>query len=479
MILPTLVGPSYRSMSRTADPSECVNWYVERVEDANAKAPAVCYPTPGFTAHLDLTPGPIRAEHQAYDGRVFVVSGFNLYEVLSTGTSSLRGTVSVDTNPATISSNGAAGGQLFITSGDVGYNYDLATNVLSVVLASGAAMGAYLNNVFISLDTTLSTIRLSDLDDGTTWDPTQFAQRSLAADPWVSMTIVNSEIWLLGEVTSEVWANQGLFPFPFAPIPGAFFNTGCAAPYSAAVVNSTLIWVAKNDQGDGMICRGNGYAAERLSTHPVEFAIQGYANVSDAVTFTYQEMGHAFWVCSFVDGKRSWCYDVVSGLWHERGFWNVTTSSYEASRVMYHCQSFSGTHLVGSRLDGQTYLLSNSVATDVDGTGIRRLRVFRGLDAEQDQVAYPWLQIEMQSGVGIATGQGSDPQAMLQMSKDGGYSWGAERWEPMGKIGEYLVRTVWRRLGQARNAVFRLVVSDPVYPVALIQAIVKPIRGAS
>ena len=479
MILPTLVGPSYRTMSPTSDPSECINWYVETLQDASAKAPAVCYPSPGFTAHLNLTPGPIRATYTAYDGRVFVVSGFNLYEILSNGTSTLRGTVSLDDNPATISSNGAAGGQLFITSGGIGYNYDLGTNVLSVVLASGADMGAYLNNVFIALDTTLSLIQLSDIDDGSTWDPTQFAQRSLAADPWVSMMIRNSELWLLGSQTSEVWSNQGLFPFPFAPIPGAFMNTGCAAAFSAGVVDNVGIWVAKNEQGDGVIVRTGGYGVQRLSTHPVEFAIQGYANIADAIAFTYQDMGHTFWVCNFVDGNRTWVFDTASGLWHERGYWNTRTSSFEALRVGTHCQSFGGTHLVGDRVNGQTYLMSNSVATDVDSTGIRRVRVFRGLDVEQDRVSYPWLQIDMQAGVGIATGQGSDPQAMLQMSKDGGRSWGPERWADMGKIGEYLVRTVWRRLGQARNAVFRLVVSDPVYPVALIQAIVKPVRGVS
>jgi hypothetical protein len=261
MILSGLVGPSYRSLSKNADPAECINWYLEATEDGNAKAGAVLYPTPGFTVYLNLTPGPVRAMFQSHDDRVFVVSGFNFYEVLSTGTATLRGTVSMDGNPATICSNGAAGGQLFITSGDLGYCYDLTTNTLTTVLASGASQGAYLNNVFIALDVDLSVIRLSEIDDGSTWDPTQFAQRSYAADPWVAMEVVNSELWLLGSRTSEVWTNQGLFPFPFAPIPGAFFNTGCGAPFSVGIVDSVLVWVAQNAQGDATIVRANGYAA--------------------------------------------------------------------------------------------------------------------------------------------------------------------------------------------------------------------------
>ena len=479
MILPGLVGPAYRSASRTADPAECVNWYVEALPDANAKAPARLCPTPGFTADVNLTPGPIRASFVAYDGRVFAVSGFNFYEILSTGTTTLRGTVAIDANPATISGNGAAGGELFITSGDKGYCYTLGTNTLTTVLAAGARMGAFLSNVFIALDTDLSLIRISDIDDGLTWDPTQFAQRSLAGDGWESMTVVNSEIWLLGSLTSEVWVNQDLFPFPFAPIAGAFFNTGTIAPWSAKAVDSVLCWVAQNAEGEGSIVRAQGYTAVQISTPPVDYAVQGYANLADAIAFSYTEEGHKFWVCNFIDGGRTWAWDLTTGLWHERGYWNPLTSAFEALRVGTHSMAFND-HLVGDRVSGQMYVLSNAVATDVDGAGIRRVRQFRGLDDEDSYVFYPWLQVDMEVGIGLATGQGQTPQAMLQVSRDNGFTWGAELWATIGAIGTHSTRVVWRRLGRARNAVFKLVVSDPVYPVTLLRAIARDVvRGTS
>lgn len=480
MILKGLVGPSYRSASKSADPAECINWFVEGLDDANAKAPSRLCPTPGFTDYADLDPGPIRCVFTSHDGRLFVVSGFNFYEIQAPASAVLRGTVALDANPATICSNGAAGGQLFITSGDLGYCYDLGTNTLTTVLLAGAAMGAYLSNVFIALNTDLSLIRISELDDGLTWDPTQFAQRSLAADPWVSMTVVNSELWMLGSQTSEVWANLGLFPFPFAPIQGAFFNVGNAAPFSAKTVDSVLVWVAQSAEGVGWMARSIGYAAQRISTHAVEFAIQSYANLADAVSWSYTDQGHKFWTCNFIDGARSWSWDLTTGLWHERGYWNTTTALYEAMRVGTHGVGFSGAHIVGDRVTGQLYTMADSVATDVDGQGIRRQRIFRGVDDEEFEVFYPWLQIDMETGIGIATGQGQNPQAMLQISRDGGFSWGAERWESIGRMGQYFLRVVWRRLGRARNAVFKLVVSDPVYPVTLLQGILRnPVKGLS
>ena len=471
MILPGLVGPSYRSASVAADPAECINWLVEGLNDANAKAQARLAPCPGFTEFADLSPGPIRAQFKTTDDRLFVVSGFNFYEVDSAGTGTVRGTVAVDGLPATICSNGAAGGQLFITAGDLGYCYDLNTNTLTKELASGAAMGAFLSNRFIALNSDLSLIRYSGIDDGTAWDPTYFAQRSLAGDPWVSMKVVNSELWLLGSLTSEVWTTQHDFQDPFAPIPGAVFNMGNAAPFSMETINSILCWVGQSTEGAGTIVRANGYAAERISTHPVESAIQSYINLADAVSFSYVDEGHMFWVCNFVDGGRSWCWDAVTNLWHERGYWNPLTYEFEALRVNQHCVGFGKTHLVGDRDGGILYLMDNQTATDVDGSGMRRLRVFRGPESEDEEMMFlPWLQIDMQTGIGTSTGQGVDPQAMLQVSRDGGRTWDAELWAPIGKIGQYGAQVVWRMLGAARNFVFRLVVADPVYPVTLFKA---------
>lgn len=473
-----IVGPTYRSLSQTADAAECINWFMEQVSDANATADAVLYPTPGFTQLYSLDPGPIRGLYETYNGRVFVVSGPTLYET-TTGAGVNRGTVALDQYPATLCGNGAAGGQIFITSGDVGYCYDLTTNALTTELASGAAMGVYLTNRFIALNRALSLIRISDIDDGTTWDATQFAQRSLAADPWVSMVVVNSELWLIGAQTSEVWTDQGLFPFPYAPIPGAFLNTGTMAPFSVCVADGILVWVGQESDGEGVIVRANGYAAERVSTHPVEWAIQQYTDLSDAVAYAYQENGHSFWVGNFVTGGRSWAWDSVTGLWHGRGFWNTVTGVWEAMRVSVHTHTTAVSHLVGDRASGQVYAMSADTATDVDGSGVVRDRIFRGVDDEQQQVSYPWLQIQFQAGIGLATGQGSDPQAMLRFSKDHGRTWGPERWTSIGKIGAYVFRAIWRRLGQARNAVFWLRVSDPVTPWAVIQAIARPSGGVS
>jgi hypothetical protein len=72
------------------------------------------------------------------------------------------------------------------------------------------------------------------------------------------------------------------------------------------------------------------------------------------------------------------------------------------------------------------------------------------------------LRLDVEVGVGLATGQGSDPQISLSVSRDNGKTWGAEMWKPLGKAGEYATRVEWRRLGSCRQFTPKIRVSDPV-----------------
>jgi len=60
------------------------------------------------------------------------------------------------------------------------------------------------------------------------------------------------------------------------------------------------------------------------------------------------------------------------------------------------------------------------------------------------------------------TSIGTDPQVRLSYSDDGGHTFSPEQSVSMGKIGNYMTRCIWRRLGMSRDRVFRLSCSDPV-----------------
>lgn len=451
-----------------ASNEECINLYFEKTESPNAPTPGSLLGTPGFEPIGSVPEGPGRGSCIA-GASTFFVSGFAFYESDGSGIITMRGTVNADGNPATLCWNGPAGGQLFITSGDIGYCYVIATQTLTVVLASGAAMGAYLDGFFLAIDAATGTLQISDLLDGLTWDPTQIIQRSDAADPWVAMTVIHAEIWLEGNRTGSVFYDSGAFPFPFDMIPGARLEQGIEAPFSLSREVSPLLWVSANAQGARMVLQAQGYTGQRISDYALERAMQDYPTVADAISLNFQEGGHTFYALIFPTANDSWLYDVGQGIWCKWRFWNTLTSAWEAVRVRTHVYTPQGVHFVQDRSSGAFYAMRNDVYTDVDGSLIVRERTPPILSMpDRERFIVDQLQVVMDVGVGVIGSDDTDPsvtpRAMLQTSRDGGRTWGPERTQPIGRVGEYQSRVYWVNGGQARNRQdrFRFAANVPI-----------------
>jgi hypothetical protein len=83
--------------------------------------------------------------------------------------------------------------------------------------------------------------------------------------------------------------------------------------------------------------------------------------------------------------------------------------------------------------------------------------------------------LDMDTGQGIQSGEGSDPKLMMQVSKDGGRTWGNERMASLGRVGQYRgPRVVFRRLGSARDFVFKFTLTDPVpFIASSVSAVIR------
>jgi hypothetical protein len=306
-------------------------------------------------------------------------------------------------------------------------------------------------------------------------DPLSFASKDGSPDDLVSIIVDRREVYLLGEMSSEVWINSGGVPFPFTRIPGTSTQQGIAAQFSMARMGNSFAYVSKNNRGEAMIVRMNGYFPERISTHAVETTLVNQ-NVEDARAWTYQLEGHEVYVVSFPSigpGGLTWAYDQTTGLWHKWLFRNAQ-NEYERHRGNC-CAFFNQQVLVGDYENGKIYQLSRNFYTD-DGDIIRRLRRAPHITSDLQRQYFHELQIQFQPGVGLSTGQGQDPQAMLRWSSDGGSTWSNEYWVSIGKQGKFLNRAIWRRLGFARDRVFEVSITDPVKAV-IISANLKAEAG--
>jgi hypothetical protein len=112
-----------------------------------------------------------------------------------------------------------------------------------------------------------------------------------------------------------------------------------------------------------------------------------------------------------------------------------------------------------------TWLITETTAPPIVSTSypIRRLRRFALPFAQNKWIRISRVELILQAGVGLSTGQGSDPIVMFRLSRDGGMTWDDELTMSMGKIGEYERRAFLLMLGRARNPVVELTSSDPVF----------------
>ena len=462
-----ILGSSYVARSINAADNRMVNLFPEVIPEGG-KEPGFLNRAPGLQFQQTIGTGPIRAlwAHQTNGSDFYVVSGTEFYKVTGlTATPTKLGDVT-GTGPVSIADNGT---QIFLACNGPSYIYNEVTNVFAQITDPdfpGAVTVGYLDGYFVFNEPNSQKVWVTELLDGTSVDPLDFASAEGSPDGLVGLIVDHREAWLFGTDSVEVWYNAGSADFPLTRIQGAFNEIGCVAAFSIAKLDNGLFWLGTDARGQGIVYRANGYTGQRVSTHAIEYAIAQYGNIADAIGYTYQQEGHAFYVLTFPSANATWVYDVATQAWHERAGWNTSTGQFTRHRSNCQC-NFGGNTVVGDYENGNIYTLDLDVYSD--NGGIQKwLRSWRALPTGQNNLkrtAQHSLQLDCESGTGLITGQGSDPEIMLRFSDDGGHTWSNEHLSKMGKIGEYYRRVFWRRLGMTlklRDRVYEVSMTDPV-----------------
>ena len=491
-----ILGSSYVARSVNAANNRMVNLFPEVVPEGG-KEPGFLNRAPGLKLVQSIGTGPIRAlwAHQTNGADFYVVSGVQVFRVRGlTATPELIGTVAAG-GPVSIADNGT---QLFFACNGPSYIYNEQTRVFAPILDPdfpGAATVGYLDGYFVFNEPNSQRIWVTQLLDGTSVDPLDFASAEGSPDGLVAVNIDHREAWLFGTDSVEVWYDVGGVDFPLQRIQGAFNEIGCAAAFSVAKLDNSLFWLGQDARGQGIVYKANGYTGQRISTHAIEYAIAQYGNISDAIAYTYQQEGHGFYVLTFPSANATWVYDAATQAWHERA--GLVNGVFTRHRSNCQC-NFLGNILVGDFENGNVYQFDLEVYAD-NGAPQKWLRSWRALPTGQNNLkrsTHHSLQLDAETGVGLngltidtpfylTTEAGdkliteagefilsaleiipiADPQVMLRWSDDGGHTWSNEHWTSMGRIGEYGHRTIWRRLGMTekiRDRVYEVSGTDPV-----------------
>lgn len=521
MKLPLLSG-DYQARSVIASAQRNVNLYMEKQAE-DAPFPMTAYMRAGLTLLTNSgNMGAGRCAYRSTTGVLFEVVGPNVYYTSGLWARTLLGTIPDGATPVSMSDNGLVA--IIVDGSSNGWCIDISMFPFRFAAISGQAGAFYGSTLVDEVDTffvlsrpltnqwylSLSEVNFDNLTGtvspdmtAAAFDPLDIAAKTGNPDPIIGVIVMHREAWLIGTETTEVWYDAGNADFAFGELPGVFIEHGCIAPYSICKQDLSVYWLSQDRQGQTIVLTGNQYAARRISTHAIEQQIQQYSVVSDAIGYTFQQLGHVFYVLNFPSADATWVYDVSQELWSE---WVWTdTNGLEHRHRANNAAHVYGANVCQDWQTGALYQFDLGNYTDV-GMPIAWRRGFQIVQNEQKRVAYSRFILDFDTGeiasfsnaalgtssnwtypgavspyfldsagveildssgnpifLGYSLGTGSpaypvpfQPQISLRYSDDRGKNWSQPRSKGIGATGQYARSMLWTRLGMGRNRVFEV-----------------------
>jgi len=444
-----LVGGHAEGRSPNIAPATCINWFPE----GNSLVS-----THGSKQFSLPRVGEVRGGIEFNDLAYFVVHD-TLYEFTSGGTAISRGSINTITGPVSMAHNGVradANQQIMIVDGSDGWIYDNTAQTLTRISDTdytNSTSVVFLDGYFVFAQKDSDRFWITSLYDGTAVDANDFATAEGDPDTLQAVATYQRELFLFGKKTLEVWYNSGDSDNTFQRYQGGSNQTGTAAGDSVKKFDNGLIWLTENLRGDGYVAvLGDGYKPIYVSTPEVNYQISTYSRIDDAKGYVYSYEGHEFYVLTFPTAKVTWVYDALEKQWHQRG--HAIDGTFP-NRERYNCHVFAyGKHLFGDVANGKIYELDPTLGT-IAGTRVPRERITPILTEEENRIRISAFQLDMEEGKGDSNVT-TDDGMWLSYSKDGGHTYSNEVERSMGDLGSYAKRLIWRRLGHARNWIFRL-----------------------
>jgi len=459
-----IFGNNVKSKSSTITAEDRTNVYFDIPTEPD-RAPVAAYGTPGTETFCYPSGAVTRGMYyMPSTGGALVLQGRKLF-LITISTPTL-----VATLPNSNDTDGSAhftdnGTQLLIVTSGFGYIVD-TTNAYKIYDISaklpegGSDSCTFLDGYFIVNRRNTQQFYISSPYNGLVWSALDFASAESSPDNLVAVSANNGYLHLLGELSTEIWVNNGGALFPFDRIQGATITYGLVSIDSLAVINTSLIGLVRDRYGMLAIGTIAGGQFAAISTPDITYIINKYSAITTAVGFVYGLNGRYFYQITF-NGNASWLYDFKAQAWSRIASWDLDYSKYQFGLA------FGTKFIVSSATTGQLASISADVYTEEGQPIVREITFNQIFAPTQNFSLISRIRAWMETGQGLVgtnlltTPQGINPTVYLQLSRDSGHTWGERLPTEIGRRGEFTSRAEWRRLGQARSWCIRLRMTDP------------------
>ena len=301
--------------------------------------------------------------------------------------------------------------------------------------------------------------------DGLTWTylglPMFFVKQQ-ASDALFAISAHNGILTLFGNDNLEFWQDAGLTPVPFQYITGSAQAVGTKSLYSIAQVNEATYFLGHGNQGGWAVYSINGYTVKKVSTPDVDDILANWASEGETFNFPhgvpFNAHGHDFYMLN-KGGRGALVLDTTTGLWSHMvegnqsdPFHSVVGTGASLSALYRGKAVFIGTN-------SALLVFDQTINTD-SSSSIQRQVVTKHIRNGGDEFSITELVLQMDVGEVPVT---QDYHITLEISRDGGRTYGSPRPRTFGLTGQYLNPQVkWQRLGSAKDFVLRFTMTDSI-----------------
>ena len=445
---------SYKAKSGLISAERMVNCYAE-ITQQTSPFPNMVSGTAGLSVWKDTAVSLPIYGMRVMGENLYVVAGNYVFKIDSTGTKTTLGEITTEVGQVTMTDNGTQV-TIQLPSGAVYYCTDTANSLTQIPDGDFNDSGSVttLDGFTVSALLDSNEFQWSAINATQTWAALDAATVEANSSKIVRVMMNNLELWFFKEDITQVYYNTGTGSPLFRRKEGVYIEKGCAAKHSVATMDNSFFFLGN----DRIIYQTIGYQLKPISTFPISQELEKYAIISDAIGFTYVQDGHKFYCLNFPSENTTWEFDITTELWHEResvnnqgvdGRWRANCHTY-----------FAGKNLVGDFQTGIIYELDPDVYTE-NGTVIKREIVGTTIFKNFARITMNKFTVLMDTGVGISTGQGSEPQIVGRFSINGGKTYTNELWQPTGAEGSFLTEVFWTKFGQGRSFIAKLNYSEP------------------
>lgn len=352
---------------------------------------------------------------------------------------------------------GATGpiGQASTSGVGVGLLVSLTWGTLSTLLyeVTAPALGKVVDMCWFAgytVSTDGTNIIVTDLQDPSYVDPLKYGSSEYSPDDLRGLIVYRDELYVFNRYTTEVFDNVGGANFPFQVNEGAVVEKGALSRTLKCKMAQRLWFVGSGyDEAVSVFYVVSGVAA-KVATQEIEEVLAGYTEdqLTTCLLEAREDRVHQHLYLHLPD--QTLVYDFAASEVMQTPIWFVLSSTV-STYGQYRARNFVRCYnkwICGDAQDSRIGYLDRTVTTQYGQLVGQQFDV--GLLYNEAR-GMTMQRLELIGQTGLVSDPKANPQISMTYTRDGGKTFGRERFRGLGRQGKYSQRIMWINVAFARQ----------------------------